>query len=272
MKFFRNSLYRTACKKYLCSLFAFLILPIYAVNPDYGDPYCNKECESCKNTANSAEEHCASIDSLSLGIKVGVARNDRPASFLAMSRYGAVEGYIRGNMQDFDGLMSETYGSGPLNIEGVYLQLDVPEIDAAVYDPATLTLMTTAEFERIKADGHIKQIKSDNAFTHIEKLEAPAIGFHVRVWNLENINLVKSGTLYTVPTSVAPITETIFRKPPSATADNELFLTSISRFGINGVHETTQHFVRDTTQDSLEVTTYDGADASGDVIHKQTLQ
>jgi hypothetical protein len=113
------------------------------------------------------------------------------------------------------------------------LQLFQPQLSAATFHPSCIFLQSEARFETLKkpaAGGFpefIHQILTDDAFTLIDVLPAPASGWRLRVWKKNAIApdvLTKSGGFYVTTGFQAeiPLTDVVFKRPDGATGNNSL--------------------------------------------------
>ena len=273
-----------------CLLWAVIPTVFSAVNPDR-EPYPKcKKCKKCdEETAEIieftiAEGDCPEPGSLSWAMKIGHARHAKMDSLLDFSRVGPVEGVFRGKMRTFEEIYNDFFNAGPINRKGVFLELDVAEINGALYNPSVLEINGSGIVEKILENDAIRQVKTDNAFTDITLLSSPNVGFKISIWNLDGLDLPKVGDLYTapnyptVPSDPQPIMEVIFQKPSTlgANEDHEFMMIKTERLGASGEHVTTDHYSRTVDINTgkttnLKMTTHAGNGTGGTVISKQQL-
>ena len=278
------------------------LFPAHARINDGTDPYCSSSCGPCKpcnegegdgDSASESNTPTTVDSSFYFNIPVGVGHTRRPGSLLTSSRLGAVEGMIYQRIRGFDAVFRDSYGQNIINRLPIYMEFEVEQIDQRLYHPSLFRIYSTAAHERIKntdvANEHfIQQVVSDTTFTHVNILEPNAAsgsfnqgtGFRVRSWKLHDFTLgTKVNGLYPIPTedalgetSLLPYSEVIFKKPASATENNELLTIYRQRFGATGIYEKTEHRIYDATKDSYTITTHEGNSIAGAVIRKVTIQ
>ena len=249
-----------------------------SINPGDEPTDPPKPCCDCEYSSESEQE------SLHFVFPLGRAHYNRPTTFTKISRSGIIEGKRHlGPLREFSDFYETFFSPDSLARHLVQLEFHVAEISADLYHPSILRLHNSGEVERVNDTSgtapFIKQILSDTVLTHIELLDSslPAnlygsgVGFRMRSWNRAHFDAQLQGGEYVLPTTEDPYNEIIFRKPVGASGDNELEIVYLERFGATGVHEVTEHFVRDLTADTQVMNLHLGIGTSGPVLERESL-
>jgi RHS repeat-associated protein len=244
----------------------------------------NVEGSGCSNDegcdSQTSSTGTVSSQSLDWYINVGLARYPKPTVF---SNFSQTAFELDGNLPTFKDIYSRYFSSDPLQQKQIKLRINQPKISAATFHPSVLFLQSEANFTTLKkpaASGfpeYIHQILTDDAFTHIEILPAPASGWRLRVWKRDVAPLTLSGGFYVITgfNAVTPLTDVTFARPTGSTSNDTLRYTQKETTGVSGTRTTNQEIVQvlDSNGRPVSVTSkiFTGESTTGPVLSQQKL-
>ena len=266
----------------LASLLLLTTSHSWAVNPPGSG--CSNACKSCcegeDDGSGTATTSNPASNSLSWGIQVGLARYPKPTVF---SDFGQTAFELNGNLPSFSQIYGRYFSSNPLQQRQIHLELSQTQISAATFHPSVLFLQSEATFTTLKkpAEGgfpeYIHQILTDDAFTHIEILPAPASGWRLRVWKRDAAALTLSGGYYSITgfNSVTPLTDVTFSRPTGSSSNDTLIYVQKETTGVSGTRTTTAEIVQtlDSNGKPATVTSkiFAGEGTTGSLLSQENL-
>lgn len=266
----------------LTTLLLFTTSHSWAVNPKGSG--CSTGCDTCcegEDDGNgSGKTSGISNKSLSWGIQVGLARYPKPTSF---SDFGQTAYELNGNLPTFSEIYGRYFSSNPLQQRQIHLELSQTQISAATFHPSVLFLQSEATFTTLKkpaAGGfpeYIHQILTDDAFTHIEILPAPASGWRLRVWKRNAAALTLSGGFYSITgfNAVTPLTDVTFSRPTGSSSNDTLIYVQKENTGVSGTRITTTEVVQTLDANGKPATVtnkiYAGEGIAGALLSQENL-
>ena len=251
------------------SIFALGLICVQATpsnkHPDTEDPP-----SECEDGSGNSKQNSRSFDWF---LDVGYSKFINSNNYRNYSRVGVSEGVVSGFLpRTLDSLLGS--GGNTLNRKSLRLRLSSPIIDASLKDPSSMTIKANSNAKIIEVDGYIKQVLTDDAFTHVDKFTN---GFKIRLWNRREITLgKKNNRTYPVESiSELPFVEITYSNPSSATDDSELLITSVKRYSASP-QIITNHYkeVLSTTTGRpirLTIKTYEGLDTTGQLLKIEEL-
>lgn len=266
----------------LATLLLLSISYSWAVNPEGSSQSngCKSCCSEQSDGSGNGTTTCPSIESLYWGIQVGLARYPKPASF---SNFGQTAFELNGNLPTFNEIYGRYFSKNPLQQRQIHLEFYQSKISSALFHPSVLYLQSEALFTTLKkpaAGGfpeYIHQILTDDAFTHIEILPAPASGWRLRVWKRDAASLTLSGGFYSIASfnAVTPLTDVTFSRPTGSSSNNTLIYIQKETTGVSGTRTITNEIVQtlDANGKLATVTSkiFAGEGTSGALLSQENL-
>jgi RHS repeat-associated protein len=268
----------------LATLLLFSTFPAWSVNHPGGS--CSGGGGPCgsgsdgSGTGSPDGQGTPDSSSLSWGIKVGLARYPKPTVF---SDFGQAAFELNGNLPSFSEIYDRYFSSSPLQQRQIHLELSQTQISAATFHPSVLFLQSEANFTTLKkpAEGgfpeYIHQILTDDAFTHIEILPAPASGWRLRVWKRDAAALTLSGGYYSITgfNAVTPLTDVTFSRPTGSSSNNTLIYVQKETTGVSGTRTTTAEITQTLDSNGKPATVtnkiYAGEGTTGSLLSQENL-
>jgi len=244
--------------------------PGYSVNQNTGNPGTGG--------GGGCGDEDKKTESLAWSLDIGEADYTITQNLLSYSRSGALQGRKRGGKIAGFSTVYRAYNDNSTSKHSVLLTLEEKTITAAIANPAVLELnndFTTAEV--IRNGSIIRQVKTYSVFTDVSPLSSGA-GFTIKTWDIASIpTLVKSSGFYTLP-SQTPYYSVTFFNPDYPNDLNRIDKTVIENTG-NSVRSITERFEETflpspnhTIPNTFTISTYQGADTTGTLVHREFIQ
>ena len=176
--------------------------------------------------------------SLDWGIKVGLARYPKPASFTDLGQAAFEK---NGNLPTFKEVFGRYFPASPLQQTQIRLELSQTKISATTFHPSCLFIESEANFRTLrKTDDvfgeYINQILTDDCFTLIENLtDTPGQGFRIRVWKRNGATPTSFGGTYATDNflAITPLNDVTFKRPDGSPGNDTLIYIQTETTGSN---------------------------------------
>ena len=218
--------------------------------------------------------------SLDWSVNVGLARYPKGAT---LTEYSKIASEKSGNIPTFNEIFGRFYSADPLQQQQISLGISQTQISAAIFYPSCLFVESEALFSIIKKPGldeslgYIHQMLTDDAFTLIDVLPAPASGWRLRVWKRDAAALTMAGGLYVTTEfeTKIPIKDAIFKRPTGSTGNNTLIYIQKDTTGLAGTRIITSEIVQTLDANGKPATVvskqYDGEGTTGPLLTQENL-
>ena len=255
--------------QYLFITLASAVLPLSAVN---------KPPETVCSGGGGCEDESDSDESWAWSLNLGESEFATNSNLLGYSRVGAFEGSLRGgNPRSFAEITRFYDGGATRNRQSLLISFEQKIISSAITDPGILALNSPeSKAAVIRAEGYIRQVKTDTNLTDIQKLPG-GDGFTVRQWSNASIpTITKTDGFFVIPQE-APYYLITFKNPDHPADLGRIDKTIVETSGI-GVRTITERraetFIAGSNPkipDTYTITTYEGLDTTGTQLREEKL-
>lgn len=175
----------------------------YPINPG-SDPVPG--CKECEEGSSSGDPGSPSNYSVDLALNVGRAPVERPVSY---SAYFVVAGE---NLDEpsqptsISALDSQFEGSAVEGLWPAQLRLKSPVINAACFNPASLTYKETFKMQVLKSGSTVRQVLTSDFLVDVQSLPSGQEGFVAKWWPASAKGAVSGGFYVPIGTPVKTLT------------------------------------------------------------------
>ena len=257
---------------YLLTALLATCLPAMAVNPPSGGT-CADGGGGCDEDGESENKQ-----SWSWSLDIGEVEFTSTNNLLGYARTGPNEGSLRGGAVRTFGDIFSDFNGGTSTKQNLLIYFDKKNISADIAKPAVLKIdaaMTAAKV--IRTAGVIRQVLTDSVFTDVSLLENGS-GYTVKTWSLKATGTpVLNAGLYTLP-AAEPYYAITFSNPDHPMDKRCIDKTFVERTG-NFERTITARYAETflagsggNIPDTLTVTTYAGATATGAPLRREAIK